>query len=184
MSNDDPAGQPSDEQLMAAYVAGDEGAFQVLFQRYAPLLLGLMRKARLTDPDARDLVQQTFLQLHRGRRDFRQGARLRPWLLTIAYNLRRDHFRRLGRRPEAPLEREPVSGITPATALERRYDVDRMRAALERLSADQREVIELHWMGGIPFPEIAAAMGLKVSTVKVRAHRGYRRLRGLLEEGL
>ena len=84
---------------MAAYVGGDRSAFAVLFERYAPRLLRLMQRDLGRGEDAHDLVQQTFLQLHRARRDFRAGAKLRPWLFTIALNLKRQHFRRQGRRP-------------------------------------------------------------------------------------
>jgi DNA-directed RNA polymerase specialized sigma24 family protein len=48
------------------------------------------------------------------------------------------------------------------------------------LPADQREVIELHWFDGLEFPEVAQVVGASVSAVKVRAHRGYVRLRQAL----
>jgi hypothetical protein len=48
------------------------------------------------------------------------------------------------------------------------------------LPADQREVIELHWFDGLEFPEVAQVVGASVSAVKVRAHRGYVRLRAAL----
>ena len=88
---------------MAAYVAGDRAALDELFQRLAPVLLRVLARQLPNREEANDLVQQTFLQLHRSRNDFREGARLRPWLFTIAINLKREHFRRVKRRPEAPL---------------------------------------------------------------------------------
>ena len=57
-----------------------------------------------------------------------------------------------------------------------------MRRALAALPDHQREVIELHWLGELPFPEVARAVGASLSAVKVRAHRGYKRLRDLLGE--
>jgi len=51
---------------------------------------------------------------------------------------------------------------------------------LRELPADQREVIELHWFDGLEFPEVATVVGASVSAVKVRAHRGYVRLRAAL----
>lgn len=169
---------------MVAYAGGDQAAFAQLFTRYAPLVAGLMRGGMHGDEESSDLVQQTFLQLHRARRDYRPGQPLRPWLLTIAYNLKRDHWRRKGRRPEVPLDRAPeqVNGRTPAAALEREIRSRRLQQALAELSDDQRQVIELHWLGGIPFSEIAGTLGVSVSAVKVRAHRGYKKLRGLLEQ--
>jgi len=173
----------SDEELMAAYVAGDAEAFRQLFDRLAPVLLRVLRRQLRTEEEAGDLVQQTFLQLHRARHDFRAGARLRPWLFTIAYNLKREHFRRSMRRPEAPLEldgrNEPAVG---PLGHERADAQQAVRHALEQLPEDQAEVIVLHWLEGLSFPEVAEAVGASLSAVKVRAHRGYAAMRRLLRD--
>ena len=172
----------SDEELMAAYVAGDRSSFDELFRRYAPILLSVLQRQMRSPSDARDLVQQTFLQLHRARRDFDQKARLRPWLFTIALNLKREYFRRQKRRPEAPLE---LDGRSDPAVLPHDFTKDELdrtvRRAVDQLPADHREVIVLHWFEGLSFPEISAVVGASVSAVKVRAHRGYVALRKLLE---
>ena len=171
----------SDEELMAAYLAGDQGAFRALFERYAPRVLRLMQRGRPNDPEAPDLVQQTFLQLHRARRDFRRGARLRPWLFTIAANCKRDHCRRAGRRREEPTDVEPTApGAGPVNGIAQRQTAGEVRAALDALPTGQREVIELHWFAELSFAEVAESLGLKLSAAKVRAHRGYGRLRQIL----
>lgn len=167
---------------MAAYVGGDRQAFAELFRRYAPRLLRLLRRDLQRGEDAHDLVQQTFLQLHRARHDFRAGARLRPWLYTIALNLERQHFRRLGRRPEASLPVDVVpEPVAPHGDPESPIHDAELRAVLDRLPDAQREVIVLHWFEGLSFREIAAVVGASQPAVKVRAHRGYNRLRELLE---
>jgi RNA polymerase sigma factor (sigma-70 family) len=174
---------PTDEELMAAYVAGDSAAFRELFARYAPLLLRVMQRQLSRPEEARDLVQQTFLQLHRARNDFRQDAKVRPWLFTIALNLKREHFRQSGRRREGPLElngrSDPSEGPSGIERLEARRV---LLPALQRLQPDQREVIILHWFEGLSFPEVAQVVGATLSAVKVRAHRGYAALRQLLED--
>jgi RNA polymerase sigma-70 factor (ECF subfamily) len=171
----------SDEELMDAYVAGDATAFRALFDRYAPLLARVLSRRVRSGDLARDLVQQTFLQLHRARNDFRQGARLRPWLFTIALNLQREHLRRQGRRPEAPLEldgrQDPAVG---PHGVERLDAAQTLWWALDRIHPDHREVIVLHWFEGLSFSEISELCGVSVTAVKVRAHRGYVALRGLL----
>jgi len=179
----DPPDPRSDEQLMAAYVGGDAAAFEVLFARYADILYRLVRRRVSGDDDARDLVQQTMLHLHRARHDFRRDSRLRPWLFTIAMNLVREYHRRRGRRREQLLEREPQAlepGDQPDSARAVRERVTRVRAALDRLPEQQREVIELHWFEESPYDEIAAIVGASVAAVRVRAHRGYERLREIL----
>jgi RNA polymerase sigma-70 factor (ECF subfamily) len=135
----------SDEELMAAYVDGDRDAFRLLFERYALPLLRLIRRRVRTDDEANDILQQTFLHMHRARRDFRRDSRLRPWLFTIALNLVREHYRRRQRRPEVLLDVEGYSPSEPVVdpgTLERRQQGDRVRAALATLPESQREVIE------------------------------------------
>ncbi len=172
----------SDEELMAAYVAGEKKAFSELFSRYGGMLVRLMSRHIRNQDDVQELVQQTFLQLHRARNDFDQSRRLRPWLMTIAFNLKREYYRRRMRKPEAALEHEPpASDRGMDHPLERKNAAVRLRTALTKLPAGQREVIEMHWFQELSFPEVAEILGLSVSAVKVRAHRGYRKLRGEIE---
>jgi len=165
---------------MAAYVAGERDAFRELFERYSGPLERLLLRDLAEREEARDLVQQTFLQLHRARLDFDPQKRLKPWLYTIAMNLKREHFRRRKRRPERPdieaTERQPVDPRGQQQAEARRS----LDWALERIPSDQREVIELHWLAGLSFPELAESIGISVAAAKVRAHRGYVKLRELL----
>lgn len=184
--------EPTDEALMASYVErGDKAAFETLFRRFAPPLRGMARRQLRSEELARDLVQQTFLHVHRARRDFKQGARVRPWVFTIATNLVREHYRRTGRRPETSYEaaKENAPSLEPSVEpvdlaeLESiKLDERRLHEAMGRLPENQRLVIELHWFQGHPFPEVAQMVGASVSAVKVRAHRGYQRLRSMVTE--
>jgi len=183
----DQSANPSDEQLMAAYVAGDGAAFRALFERYAAPLHRMALRRLGSEADARDVVQQTMLQLHRARNDFRAGSRLRPWLFTIAMNLVRGYYRTAGRRREQSLDERAAEPA--ATTAEQPEDArlsdeaqQRVRAALASLPEAQRTVIELHWWGECPYEEIAQIVGASVAAVRVRAHRGYERLRQNLRE--
>lgn len=173
--------EPSDEALMSAHVDGDRAAFARLFDRWAPRLRQLFVRGGLRNDDANDMVQQSFLHLHRARHDFRPGSTLRPWLYTIALNLRRQHMRRAGRKPEHELEPEGVevapTVVDPDAALDGRH----VHAALATLPESQREVIILHWFEGLTFREVAEVVGATPTAVKVRAHRGYAKLKAELE---
>ncbi len=170
----------SDEELMRAYREGDPGAFRELFQRYASVLVRLLARD-LRQPDiAQDLVQQAFLQLHRARFDFDDTQRFKPWMFTIALNLKREYFRSRKRRPEAPAGEVPVEIAVPPLGQQRAEAQQTLSWALEKIPADQREVIELHWFGGLSFPEVAECLGIGATAAKVRAHRGYNGLRALL----
>jgi len=164
---------------MAAHVAGDRGAFAVLFERWAPRILRMLQRDLVRGEEAADLVQQTFLQLHRARADFRPGSRLRPWLYTIALNLGRQHLRRLGRRGDASLA-DPDAFAAAGRDPEAPLQDDELRALLATLPPAQREVIVLHWFEGLGFREIGEIVGATPTAVKVRAHRGYERLRAVL----
>ena len=173
----------SDEELMVAYVKGDAAAFHELFKRFAPMLLRVLGRGLKSQIEAEDLVQQTFLQLHRARNDYNPEARLRPWLFTIAFNLRREYFRRGQRRPEAPLELDGRGDPAVQPHGHARVDAaESLKVALGRLPPDQAEVIALHWLEGLSFPEVAEIVGASLSAVKVRAHRGYATMRSFLEQ--
>ncbi len=166
---------------MAAYRRGDSAAFRELFARYSPLLYRMMLRDLRRPEEARDLVQQTFLQLHRARLDFDPQLKLRPWLFTIAFNLKREHFRRVRRRPESSLEADHVPEPFVGDHGGRTEAAQAIRHALARLPEDQREVIELHWFQGLSFSEVAEVVGVSVTAAKVRAHRGYTALRREIE---
>lgn len=145
-----------------------------------------MMGSRCSEELAKDLVQQTFLQLHRARLDFDASKKLRPWLFTIAMNLVRGHFRSAARRPEAPLELDgagdPAEAPVGAARIEDAQVAEEVRRALAQLPDSQRVVIEMHWFEDRSFREISMALGASLSAVKVRAHRGYQKLKLLLRD--
>ena len=172
---------PSDEELMTAYVGGDHAAFRVLFDRYAPMLMRMARRRLSSDDEAREVVQQTFFQLNKARNDFREGAKLRPWVVTIAMNLIREHYRKRGRRKESSLDSAiHTVGVEPKDRLEQAERAAQLRAALAQLPESQRTVVELHWLSELPFAEVARIVGAKEGAVRVRAHRAYKRLKEIL----
>lgn len=167
---------------MLAYLGGDRSAFKELFERYAPKLERLLLRDVYAREEIRDLVQQTFLQLHRARLDFDPSQRFRPWLYTIALNLKREHFRRSRRRPTVLMgtldERSAPAGAHAAFEAHRS-----LSWALAQIPEAHRSVIELHWFEGLSFPEVAKCLAITQVTAKVRAHRGYTALRKLLGDG-
>ena len=171
---------PSDEALFAAYCDGDKAAFAELFVRYHPAITRRMARGLRKQSDVQDLVQQVFLQVHRARFDFDRKRTFRPWLFTVAMNLKRQYLRRLGRQ-RLDLEEEP-GGVSPAYDPVAQDQRRVLREALSSLPPSQREVIELHWLHDMPFAEVSAVVGASVAAVKVRAHRGYQRLKVLIEK--
>jgi len=170
---------------MLRYVDGDREAFEQLFRRYAPLVLGLGQRHLGDRESARDLLQQTFVRLHGARRDYRAGESFHPWVMTIAMNLVRDQWRRRARRPTTPLsqaQETPDPAPTNSSRLEARERASRLRNALATLPVGQREVVELHWFQEQSFAEVARTVGSSEGAVRGRAHRAYARLKQLLTD--
>ena len=173
----------SDEELMLAYVDGDEAAFRELFERWAPVVHGLTRRHLHSEELAREVTQQTFYKLHGARNDFRRDGKLRPWLLTIAMNLVREHWRRSKRRRHVEFDEEREAAPESARSeLELQQRAEAVHAALAQLPPTQREVVELHYFQERPYKEVASIVGTSEGAVRVRAHRAYRKLESLLQK--
>jgi RNA polymerase sigma-70 factor (ECF subfamily) len=172
------------EALMAAYVAGNEQAFLRLFAELAPRIHAFFRRSFGADPVADDLMQQTFLKLHQGRRQFRADAPVLQWAFAIAARVRLDELRRRYRQPLLDedgldaVERTPAAPVVdPALAAEVAASV---RSALDELPASQRVVVHLHRYEGMSFAEIGKVLGTSEGAVRIRAFRAYERLRDRL----
>jgi RNA polymerase sigma-70 factor (ECF subfamily) len=169
----------SDEALMVDYMGGDEAAFAELFGRYAGLLARFFIRRGKRAADAQDLVQGTFLHVHRARHDFRVGEALRPWLFTIARNLCHDHGRRQLRRPEqfGDLDVYPAAVVEPMVSMLSAERARSLTDALSRLPAGDRRLVDEHWFEERSFTEIGARDGMHSTTLRVRAHRACAKLR-------
>ena len=170
---------------MEAYVAGDAEAFLRLFRALAPSVHAFFARTVRQGAAAEDLLQTTFLKLHRARGSWRRGERLRPWVFTIAARVRTDWLRRNGRQEEEVDDEvlsDPDAKGDPATAVLARERSERVRAALESLSGPQRVVVHLHRFEELSFAEIGKVLGISESAAKLRAFRAYRELRRLLAD--
>lgn len=175
---------------MADYADGDPAAFEIVYAALAPVVRACQRRWVGDATLAEDLTQETFLRLHRVRLQYRAGAPVGPWVLTIARRLSIDALRRRGAWGERLTGDGslPEVGVAPVEAGEApEPDVEAMmaalRAAVSTLPDGQREVVALHKLEGLPLAEVAARLGIREGAARVRAHRGYARLRALLGLG-
>jgi RNA polymerase sigma-70 factor (ECF subfamily) len=170
---------------MARYVSGDRRAFDALFLRLAPRVHGFFRRAFGDQAVADDLMQTTFLKLHRAKKAYDPARPLRPWLFTIAASVRRDELRRRYRLPDTAGEDELARAETqepdPILHRSKAEAADAVREALGRLPESQRTVIHLHRYEELTFEQIAEVLGTSPGAVRVRACRAYERLRRELD---
>jgi RNA polymerase sigma-70 factor (ECF subfamily) len=174
-------------ELMARYVDGDAAAFRELYAAVAPRLLGYLMKMAKSRALADDLLQQTFLKVHRARSAYVRGADPTPWIYAIAHRTYIDETRRKKRAVVLAAEEIPEvpAGITgePDGTRDEPPDPELTKAALEALEdlpTGQREAVVLTKLDGKTVAEAAAIAGTTVGAMKVRAHRGYEALRKLL----
>jgi RNA polymerase sigma-70 factor, ECF subfamily len=178
------------KDLMAQYCDGDANAFRALYALVAPRLLGYLMKMTHQRAVAEDLLQQTFLKLHRARPAYVRGADPLPWIYSIAHRTFLDETRRVkravvrvGEGDELPEQPADLRGETAERRDEPRADPELVKAALDALAelpAQQREAVVLTKLDGKSVAEAAEIAGTSVGAMKVRAHRGYEALRKIL----
>ncbi len=180
----------SDEQLMARVAARDSAAFALLYDRHAPVVLGVVVKIVGDRAVGEEVLQDTYWRIwtQAASYDPAKGP-LRPWLFSIARRLALDVLRRQSVRPQAArdesevrrLELAPAPGDDVATAVGDALAAAQLRDALGGLSAEQRHVLELAYFGGLTRQEIARVTNTPLGTVHTRARLGLQNLRARLE---
>ena len=178
------------KELMARYCDGDASAFRELYALVAPRLLGYLVKMARQRSVAEDLLQVTFLKVHRSRSAYVRGADPLPWIYAIAHRTFLDHARshqravvRIGDAAELPEQPADLHGHTSDRDDEAGADPELVRSTLDALStlpAQQREAVVLTKLDGKSVAEAAEIAGTTVGAMKVRAHRGYQALRRIL----
>jgi RNA polymerase sigma-70 factor, ECF subfamily len=167
-------------ELMTAYQRGNLEAFERLYWGLRPRLHQYLCVLTRNRTRAEDLLQETFLQIHRSRSTYGPGRAVLPWAMAIARHVYLMEVRTRTRilRREVAMDDPPELPVPPeAEAL---ADRRRLQQAMAALPADQREAIILHYVWGYTFEEIGATLGVRGVTAKVRAFRGIRRLKQLL----
>ena len=170
--------------LLARIVARDERAVEELYQRYSGPLYSLAWQVTRSERFSQDVVQEVFIAIWKdaGRFDPSRGS-VGPWLFSLARHKAIDLVRReqtvRKRTADVDLEFEhsPDDVDQEAWLGIRR---DRVRAAIQELSAPQREALELAFFGGLTHVEVADQLGIPLGTAKTRIRSALLRLRDIL----
>ena len=174
-----------DRELVQRIGRGDQDAFKGLFGRYAPSAMALARRVARQPFLAEEIVQEAFLAVWRnpGGYDQQRGS-VRAWLMGMVHHRAVDAVRReesQRRRAEESMVSDPVVSPDPADDVADQIDLPEerkaVRAALDAIPAEQREVIELMYFGGLSQSAISERLSLPLGTVKSRTLLGMRRLR-------
>jgi RNA polymerase sigma-70 factor (ECF subfamily) len=188
---------PADEILVARYVeAADQTAFRTLLERHQERVFGYLR-GMVRDRDvANDLFQETFLRVIRAlneeRGSYTRQDKFLAWVLRIARNAALDHLRARKKWQEiAPADdgdesvwwdRLPDDAPSALDIIRGKDDVDLLRACIDRLSPEQREVVLLRHESDLTFREIADLTGCSINTALGRMRYALINLRRMMED--
>lgn len=173
----------TDEELYAAWTAGDRNAGSRLVDRYLRPISRFFANKVWDGDDAEELVGSTFEACARTLGKFRGECSFRTWLFGIAHNVMRNHARK--RRPgavELDLESSAVRdlGPSPRTHVAKRREHTLLLEALRAIPFDHQVVLELAYFEGMSRTDIAAVLGLPAGTVASRMRRADELLRAAL----
>jgi RNA polymerase sigma-70 factor (ECF subfamily) len=174
----DPLDLIYERVLVVRCQAGDEAALAELAARYDARLRYFLRK--LAAEQADDLLQDVWLDVFRQLPRLRDPQAFRAWVYRIARDraLAALHRARRGAQPLGDLD---VPDGQPEEGGFDEEDAQRIHAALDRLPAEQREVLVLRFVESMSYEEIAAVTGLAIGTVRSRLYYGKQALRKQLE---
>ena len=187
---------PVDDEaaLVAQLRAGDEGAYEQVVRAYGGRLLAVARRIVGTEEDARDVVQDAFLNAFKSFARFEGNAKLSTWLHRIVVNAALMKLRTRKRKPEQSIESmlpsflddghheerfqswdEPIDKV-----MERAEARELVRQQIDALPEGYRTVLVLRDIEGLDTEETAKVLGLSVNATKIRLHRARQALRTML----
>ena len=187
---------PVDDEasLVAQLRAGDQAAFEQVVRAYGGRLLAVARRIVGSEEDARDVVQDAFMNAFKSLDRFEGNAKLSTWLHRIVVNAALMRLRTRKRKPEQNIETmlpsflddghheerfqswdEPIDKI-----MERAENRELVRKQIDALPEGYRTVLVLRDIEGLDTEETANVLGLSVNATKIRLHRARQALRSLL----
>jgi RNA polymerase sigma-70 factor, ECF subfamily len=180
-----------DARLISRIAAGDESAFDILYQRFSRSLYGMAYRMMNDAKEAEDVLQEGFTYIWRKAATF-DPTRSSPfaWAVMITRNKAIDRLRvrqRLDKLREKVISEEGIYQDQDETSANEPALRERgalIRSALHQIPDEQRQALELSFFSGLTHEQIAERLATPLGTIKARIRRGLLRLRDCLKEGL
>lgn len=174
-----------DRQLVRLALAGDDTAFEYLFNRYSEAIRRLLVQRTGSSDDADDLLQETFIKVYLHLDRYNVAYTFGQWAYTIARNTFIDHVRR--RQEELPIDERfssPASTTpTPEESVIRLQQRTQIEHYLDTLPPRYGRLIRMRFMEEYSYEEIAEKLALPLGTVKTQIHRARERMCELIRRG-
>lgn len=183
--------QKSDQEIIQWVLKGDVNSFEILLTRYKNWVFGVVAK-HVPYEQVEEIAHEVFIKAYQALGSFRSQGEFRHWLSSIAVRTCYDFWRKRFRDREQPMstftgedQREILEKIQSLPDLS---ETDRMEEAknllnwaLDKLSPEDRMVVELVYLEGLSGKEAADLLGWSVTNVKIRSFRSKKKLQKLLE---
>lgn len=173
---------PTDDELLLAWRAGDDGAGSQLVARHFSSVFRFFRAKLDTDVD--DLTQRTFLACLEGKERIRDGGSVRAYLLGTARHLLYGYFREKKKRGQIEdflhISADDVRD-SPSQVASLKEEQKLLVLALRAIPIDHQIAVELFYWENLSVAEVAQVLSIEPGTVKSRLHRARQALRGRLE---
>lgn len=172
----------SDEELVKRILRGDSSFYEHVVKRFERLVYGFMLRKISDVGVAQDLAQETFLIGFENLPRLKDHQRLKSWLMGIAGNLVRDHYKRrkMAGMPDG-MDVE-LTGLDPLQSAEQQERHEVLYKALAGLSERYRAVLVKRYLEGLEYPQIAEDLGLSIGAVEVCMHRARKSLGAAMKE--
>ncbi len=173
-------------QWLAQAGRGDEQAWRLLVEEFAPRVFGLLRAQRIDADLAEELTQSVFATLVEKLAGYTEQGQFEAWIFRVAMNRLRDEMRRRSRHARSGsaegIETAKHSGLGGESyrTLEE-SQVTLLEEAMAELSRADREIVDLRHTAGLSFKQIAELLKEPVGTLLARHHRALARLRETIE---
>ncbi len=175
---------PSDERLVKRALENNKQAWLQLVQRYEGLVFNYALRMSGSRDDALDLMQEVFVSLFRNLAGWRGDSSFKNWLMRIAYYRCIEHFRKRKEFADDYDVDQQASGSEwhdPEAVYSGQEDTQRLVAAMQQLSLEQRLVVELKFFQQLKLQEISEQIEVPLNTVKSRLYKAVDRLQEILE---
>lgn len=180
-------------QIIGSVLAGDTNAFEALVEDQKKTVYNLALRMLGNEEDAYDISQEAFLKAYTNLSNFRGDCKFSSWLYKLTTNLCLDFIRKRNRHKVIPLTFEDDDGnseyleipddtFAPEIQTEQKQLRESVRAGLNQLPEQQREILVLREIGGLRYDEISRQLNIEEGTVKSRIFRARKKLCEILQK--
>lgn len=182
----------SDEDLMEFFQEGKELAFNELVRRYTDRLHNFLYRYTHNHQDCEDLVQETFLRVHKSKHSYERIAKFSTWMYTIALNLAKSLFKKKQRMQKVSIHKDDGNpddfemliedkNVLADEELHQKLSIIQLEKALTELPKEFRDVIVYRDLQQLSYDEISEITGVAMGTVKSRINRGRAQIQQLIK---